>query len=210
MAMRNSPARPSAAPCDARYRLPKCAVCPLSRMKAATQPLPLPHTGSSSMPQAGAKERTSIRAGAPGACSPKMVTPVSWGFCSIRFMRAMSGWQASTAAALSSWATIQRAPTSISRGRASRDTAQPRMASSSSTSASSSGVNAGCGRSKVIQRSPSLSWLTSSCTNPAAHSCTSRPSRGAIAPASSSAWAVPMVGWPANGSSEAGVKMRTR
>ncbi|HEY6612506.1 MAG TPA: hypothetical protein VIZ86_15425 [Pseudomonas sp.] len=38
-------------------------------------------------------------------------------------MRAMSGRQASTAAALSSWATIQRAPTSISRGLASQGAA---------------------------------------------------------------------------------------
>ena len=46
-------------------------------------------------------------------------------------------------------------------------------------------------------------------TSPAPHSCTTI-LRRAVAPASSQAWQVPSVGCPANGSSTAGVKMRTR
>ena len=45
---------------------------------------------------------------------------------------------------------------------------------------------------------------------PAAHSCTIVPAWRGVPPASSQAWQVPRVGWPANGSSADGVKMRTR
>ena len=47
-------------------------------------------------------------------------------------------------------------------------------------------------------------------TSPAPHSCTSSPSVLGTPPASSQACAEPMVGWPANGSSMPGVKMRSR
>jgi hypothetical protein len=46
-------------------------------------------------------------------------------------------------------------------------------------------------------------------TSPAAHSCTISSAVGEP-PADSQAWQVPSVGWPANGSSFTGVKIRTR
>ena len=46
-------------------------------------------------------------------------------------------------------------------------------------------------------------------TRPTPHCCTISPPRG-WPPAASQAWQLPSVGWPANGSSRAGVKMRTR
>ena len=47
-------------------------------------------------------------------------------------------------------------------------------------------------------------------TSPAPHSCTITSFDFGVFPASSHAWHVPSVGWPANGSSSVGVKMRTR
>ena len=56
---------------------------------------------------------------------------------------------------------------------------------------------------------PCSSWRTS--ISPAAHSCTTRSAcLGVPPPTVSQAWQVPSVGWPANGSSRTGVKMRTR
>jgi hypothetical protein len=46
-------------------------------------------------------------------------------------------------------------------------------------------------------------------TSPAAHSWTRSVPRG-VPPASSQAWALPSVGWPANGSSRLAVKIRSR
>ena len=46
--------------------------------------------------------------------------------------------------------------------------------------------------------------------NPAAHSCTACSASSGVPPASRQACQVPSVGWPANGSSRTGVKMRTR
>ena len=45
---------------------------------------------------------------------------------------------------------------------------------------------------------------------PLAHSCTMRVGSWGVPPWASQAWQVPRVGWPANGISAAGVKMRTR
>ena len=55
---------------------------------------------------------------------------------------------------------------------------------------------------------PAGTWRIS--IRPAPHSCTYTSGRVGFPPASSHAWQVPRVGWPANGSSRLGVKMRTR
>ena len=46
-------------------------------------------------------------------------------------------------------------------------------------------------------------------TRPAPHSWTNTSGRAGFPPASSHAWQVPSVGWPAKGSSRLGVKIRT-
>jgi hypothetical protein len=82
----------------------------------------------------------------------------------------------------------------------------PSTAAISSTSESSTGPERISGGSAKAR--PSLVRRT--VTRPAPHSCTIASTSRGSPPASSHAWQVPRVGWPANGSSATGVKMRTR
>ena len=75
-----------------------------------------------------------------------------------------------------------------------------------STNASSTGPERTRGGAANANRSPVVRIVMS----PAAHSCTVTSSRFGWPPDVRQAWHVPSVGWPANGSSRTGVKMRTR
>ena len=112
------------------------------------------------------------------------------------------GVRASTASALSSRTAIQPGPLSAHCASTILARSMRRTAATWSTTAASTGpfrISGG-----AANASPSGVRRTG--TRPAAHSCTmvscSRPP--------SHAWQVPSVGWPANGSSATGVKMRTR
>ena len=72
-----------------------------------------------------------------------------------------------------------------------------------------SGSSTGPDRSSggAAKASPAGTWRIS--TRPAPHSCTNTSGRAGLPPASSHAWQVPRVGWPAKGSSRLGVKIRT-
>ena len=67
-------------------------------------------------------------------------------------------------------------------------------------------VNPRTGKEDAVRRSPSRRMRT----RPTPHCCTTSPRARGRPPAASQAWQLPSVGWPANGSSPPGVKMRTR
>jgi hypothetical protein len=112
-------------------------------------------------------------------------------------------------ASLASSASHQRRPPSISTG-GSPPSGNP---ASASRRRGSSGVAISCTRARgvrtaIVRSRPAP--VTISGSLPAIPSCTSSPSRGAARPASSKACAVPTLGWPANGTSRRGLKMRMR
>jgi hypothetical protein len=153
-------------------------------------------TGSSTVaPAMGKNALTSTASGAPAGYGP--TTP--------RAESTATGRRSSTACALSSSTATQPGP--LSTHRASRIAARsmPRPRAMRTCSSSSTGSSRSSGGAANASRSP----VRRSVISPAPHSCTT------VSPAccglpESQAWHVPIVGWPANGSSSDGVKMRTR
>src|SRR5258705_143481 len=87
--------------------------------------LPLPHTGSSGMPCAGAKERT-CNADFPSLAAPYTVTPPADSRLLGSASDCMSGTGAPTAAASAISATSQRGPTLMIKGKPSIINVGPR------------------------------------------------------------------------------------
>ena len=124
-------------------------------------------------------------------------------------MASQSGRSERNAASSASSTSHQRRPPSISAG-GSVPNAQPAVAADrrGSSNATTSATEARGVRMAMLRRPSATS--TRSGSGPVMPSCTSRPSRGAASPASSTACAVPTLGWPANGTSFCGLNMRTR
>ena len=81
----------------------------------------------------------------------------------------------------------------------------PRTEAIRPSSSSSTGPSRSTGGAANAR--PSAVWRR--VTSPARHCCTTVPAWRGAPPASSQAWHVPRVGWPAKGSSATGVKIRT-
>ena len=136
-----------------------------------------------------------MASGEPAGCKP--ATPMS--------MSTAPGRRASTAAALGSSTATQPGPLSAQARSMMSARLRPRIAAMCSASGSSTGPDRMSGG--AAKASPAGTWRIS--TRPAPHSWMNTSGRAGFPPDSSQAWQVPRVGWPANGSSRLGVKIRT-
>ena len=121
------------------------------------------------------------------------------------------GWCASnrlrsTASAEARRAAIHCGPLSTQTRSSSAASSMPRAFSACARSSGSTGPSRRSGGAAKASRAPSRRTRT----RPIAHSWTTSPGFFASPPLARKAWALPSVGWPANGNSPLGVKMRTR
>ncbi len=114
-------------------------------------------------------------------------------------------WTASTASALPSRTATQPGPLSAQAMSTMSDRARFSARVTRSVTSSSTGPL----RTRGGAANASPASVRRTVIRPASHSCPMAPGSAGRPPASSQAWQVPSVGCPANGSSRAGVKIRT-
>ena len=185
-----------ALPCAATYwrgiRPSAISHCPKSALSE-------PVAGSSFTPVAAANTRTSSCASSRDSCTAAAPTLMP-----IFFSSAWSGVRLSSVCGLSSKSASHGVPTSSICATRSCAAFRPKAAQ---TCASAEGAGALRLKGGAVNARRALLLLM--VTKPTAHSCTTTPACLGAPPALSHASQVPSVGWPANGSSPPGVKMRT-
>ena len=193
----SSDGRPISTPCTTSYA-PPSGSAPVATSQAPSASAADPVAGSSATP--ASKANTRQRAAAPSHATTDSPPNGPSARPSARTAGTSSATRASASARTGR--TVKPSPQEALRTSPARSSGES-PAAASSGAASSTGPYDG-----VPPVSVTVSPATSSGSSPAPHDCTTRPSP--IRPRRRSTSAAPTDGWPANGSSVSGVKIRSR